>query len=146
MYCQYHQSHTTVARFCWLLILVPPLHGLRSIGHNLVTGMQLDVKTVPDPICEPCLAGKMHANPFPSSSWRASRPLELVHPDVHEAPYPSLSGFRYWVTFINDYLRYRFVLPICAKSEVFAAFKQFKAFAKNQIECKIKTLQDDKGG
>jgi hypothetical protein len=22
----------------------------------------------PDPICEPCLAGKMHANPFPSNA------------------------------------------------------------------------------
>ena len=38
------------------------------IECNLVTGMQLDVKTAPDPICEPCHAGKMHANPFPSSS------------------------------------------------------------------------------
>ena len=35
MHCQYHQSHTTVARFCWLLVLVPPLHGLRSIGQAL---------------------------------------------------------------------------------------------------------------
>ena len=75
-------------------------------------------RTAPDPICEPCLAGKMHANPFPSSSWRASRPLELVHSDVHEVPYCSFSGFRYWVTFIDDYSRYRFVLPIRAKSDV----------------------------
>jgi len=116
------------------------------IERKLVTGMQLDVKMAPDPLCEPCLAGKMHANPFPSSSWRASRPLELVHSDVHAVPYPSFSGFRYWVTFINDYSRYRFVLPIKAKSDVFEAFKQFKAFAENQTERKIKTLRDDKGG
>ena len=32
MHHQYHQSHTTVAQFWWLLILVPPLYGLRSIG------------------------------------------------------------------------------------------------------------------
>ena len=117
------------------------------IEHNLVTVMQLDVKTVPDPICEPCLAGKMHANPFPSSSWHASCPLELVHSDVHEVPYHSFSGFRYWVTLIDNYSRYCFVLPIRAKSDVFAAaFKQFKAFAKNQTERKIKTLRHDKGG
>ena len=116
------------------------------IEHNLVTGMQLDVKTAPDPICEPCLAGKMHTNPFPSSSWRTFRPLELVHSDVHKVPYRSFSEFCYWVTFIDDYLRYRFVLPIHAKSDVFATFKQFKAFAENQTERKIKTLRDDKGG
>ena len=38
------------------------------------------------------------------------------------------------------------MLPIRAKSDVFAAFKQFKAFAENQTERKIKTLRDDKGG
>ena len=53
------------------------------LNRNLVTGMTMDLKTAPDPICEPCLTGKMHANPFPSSSWRATRPLELVHSNVH---------------------------------------------------------------
>jgi hypothetical protein len=59
------------------------------IEHNLVTGMRLNVKTAPDLICEPCLAGKMRANPFASSSWRASHAMELVHSDVHEVPYRS---------------------------------------------------------
>ena len=114
------------------------------IECNLVTGMQLDVKTAPDPICEPCLA--MNANTFSSSSWRTSCPLELVHSDVHEVLYRSFSGFHYWVTFIDDCSRYRFVLPIHAKSDIFTTFKQFKAFAENQMERKIKTLRDDKGG
>ena len=61
-------------------------------------------------------------------------------------PYPSFSGFRYWVTFIDDYSRHRFVLPIKAKSDVFEAFKQFKAYAENQSGHKIKILRDDKGG
>ena len=38
------------------------------------------------------------------------------------------------------------MIPIRAKSDVFEAFKQFKAFAENQTEQRIKTLQDDKGG
>jgi len=118
------------------------LAGVRMLlDHKLVTGMHLDSKSAPDPICEPCLAGKMHSNPFP-----ATRPLELVHSDVHQVPYPSFSGFRYWVTFIDDYSRYRFVLPIKAKSDVFEAFKQFKAYAENQSERKIMILRDDKGG
>ena len=40
------------------------------LHHNLVTGMAIDLKTPPDPICEPCLAGKMHANPVKSNVTR----------------------------------------------------------------------------
>ena len=88
----------------------------------------------------------MHANPFSPSEWRAIRPLELVHSDVHQVTCPSFSGFHYWVTFIDDYSRFRFVLPIKAKSDVFDAFKQFKAYAENQSGHRIKTLRDNKGG
>ena len=39
----------------------------KMLRHNLVTGLTLESSAKPDPICKPCLAGKMHANPFPSS-------------------------------------------------------------------------------
>jgi len=47
--------------------------------EGLVTGMTFGSSTKPDIVCEPCLAGKMHSNPFPSSASRATQPLELVH-------------------------------------------------------------------
>ena len=125
-------------------------HHIADIRHLseqiMVTGMKLNTKSLPEPICEPCLAGKMCANPFPSSTSHSTCPLEVVHSDVHQVPYPTFSGYHYWVTFIDDYSRFRFVLPICTKLDVFNAFKQFKAFAENQCEQKIKTLHDDKGG
>ena len=36
----------------------------KLLKKKLVTGMTLNSSAAPDPICEPCLAGKMHANPF----------------------------------------------------------------------------------
>ena len=36
--------------------------------NNLVTSMTIGSSGKPDIICEPCLARKMHSNPFPSSS------------------------------------------------------------------------------
>ena len=99
-----------------------------------MTGMHIDSKSAGDPICKPYLTGKMHANPFTTSQNCTSRPLELVHSDVHQVPYQTFSGYRYWVTFIHDYLRYQFMIPIHAKSDIFNAFKQFKAFAENQTE------------
>ena len=71
---------------------------------------------------------------------------QCVHSISTMLPYRTFSGYRYWVTFINDYSRYCFVTPIAAKSDVFEAFKHFKAFAENQSERKLKTLRDDKGG
>jgi transposase InsO family protein len=56
------------------------------------------------------------------------------------------SGYRYWITFIDDYSRFRAVAFLKAKSEALVAFKTFKAWAENVLELKIKSLQDDKGG
>jgi len=109
-------------------------------------GLILESKKPQDPICEPCLAGKMHANPFPVSNNRMSTPLELVHSDVHDVNHHTFTSYRYWVTFIDDYSRYWFVFPIKRKSEVLQAFKNFKAYAETQSGHRIKTLRDDKGG
>jgi len=49
----------------------------------LVTGMTFASSHKPDIVCEPCLAGKMHLNPFPSSPSCSTKPLELVHSDLH---------------------------------------------------------------
>ncbi|KAI0923982.1 hypothetical protein AcV5_010529 [Taiwanofungus camphoratus] len=119
----------------------------KMIKEDLVTGLVLESKQQPDPICEPCLAGKMHANSFPSSLQRATQPLELIHSDIHgPLPVRTHSGYRYWITFIDDYTRFRVVLLLKEKSEAFDAFKRFKAYAENHLNVKIKALQDDKGG
>lgn len=118
----------------------------RMINHNLVDGLTLVSKTPPDPICEPCLAGKMHANPFPSSEYRASQPLELVHSDLHQLKDTSIKGFKYWITFIDDYSRFKVVIPLKLKSGALAAFKDYKAWAENQTGRTIKGCRCDKGG
>ena len=72
------------------------------IKDNLVDGLILDSKAKPDSICEPCLAGKMHANPFHLSDNRATEVLELVHSDVVDVGTPSHGGYNYWAIFLND--------------------------------------------
>ena len=119
----------------------------RLINQNLVTGMTLNSKDKPDPICEPCLAGKMHAHPFPLSPHHAKRPLELIHSDVHgPLPVQSPSGFRYWSNFIDDHTDFWAVFPMRKKSDTFPCFKRYKAYAENKQEKRIASLQEDKGG
>src|SRR6266568_4582288 len=124
------------------------LAGIKKLlSGNLVMGFRLDSQASPDPVCEACKAGKMHADPFPSSSSRASKSLQLVHSDVHgPVKVPTHQGYRYWVTFINDFSHFKVVYLLKRKSETFAAFKQFKAWSENLTGAKLGTLRDDKGG
>jgi len=55
-------------------------------------------------------------------------------------------GYRFWITFIDDHSRFKAVYLLKHKSEAFAAFKQFKAWAENVTGQRLGTLHDDKGG
>jgi len=113
----------------------------------LVTGMTFASSHKPDIVCEPCLGGKMHSNPFPSSPSCSTKPLELVHSDLHgPLPVATREGYRYWITFLDDATSYRAAMRLKRKSQALEAFKLFKATAENQLDMKIKELQDDKGG
>lgn len=59
-------------------------------------------------LCESCLAGKQHKISFPKGiSVRASKPLESIHSDVcGPMQTTSIKGFRYFVTYIDDYSRF----------------------------------------
>jgi transposase InsO family protein len=101
-----------------------------------------------DTVCEPCLAGKQHRDPFPKqSSTRMTEPLSLVHSDLHgPLPVQTFSHCRYWISFIDDYSRFAHVFLLKKKSEALGAFKRYKALVENQLGCSIKVLRDDKGG
>jgi hypothetical protein len=102
--------------------------GIRKLlSGNLVTGLRLNSKAEPDPVCEAYKAEKMHADPFSLSSTQAFRPLQLVHSNMH-GPVRVFThqGYHYWVCFINDFSCFKAVYLLKCKSETFAAFKQFK--------------------
>jgi hypothetical protein len=89
----------------------------------------------------------MHAHPFRPSASHNRSPLELVHTDLHgPLPVTTHSGYKYWITFIDDTTRFRAVYLLKAKSEAFEAFKVYKSWAENQLGVKMRALQDDKGG
>ena len=121
----------------------------KLIQQELVIGTKLDSKVSPDLICEPCIAGKQTRVDVPKTvNSRRTELLELVHSDVH-GPLPvesRTSHYKYWVTFTDDASRFWAVIPLQKKSDTFAAFKQFKAYAENLTNKKIKALRDDKGG
>jgi hypothetical protein len=119
----------------------------KLISQDLVTGLKLNSKIAPDPICEPCLAGKMKANPFPATGHIVAKPLDLIHIDVHgPVPVQSHSGHKYYAIFVDDCTKFKVGIPMKKKSETFSAFIKFEAYAENQFKDTIKAIQDDKGG
>src|SRR5713226_670529 len=58
----------------------------------------------------------------------------------------SLSGYAYYVSFIDDFFRKTWIYFMKNKDEVFSKFKEFKALIENHAEKKIKTIRSDNGG
>ncbi|KAJ9564851.1 hypothetical protein OSB04_000817 [Centaurea solstitialis] len=97
--------------------------------------------------CESCLSGKMTKEPFNKDNERASNLLEIVHTDVcgpfsHEAR----GGYRYFITFTDDFSRYGYVYLMRHKSESFEKFREYQNEVQNQLDRKIKFLRSDRGG
>jgi transposase InsO family protein len=97
-------------------------------------------------VCEPCQLAKSKQLPFPPSTRVSTAPLQLIHTDVWCSPIVSLSGFRYYVLFIDDFSRYSWLYPLSLKSDVYNAFQKFKSLVENQFSTRIKQLQSDGGG
>jgi len=76
----------------------------------------------------------------------STKPLELVHSDLHgPLPVATCEGYRYWITYLDDATSYRAAMRLKQKSQALEAFKLFKATAENQLDARIKELQDEKG-
>ena len=86
------------------------------ISCQLITGIDIKSNQPPDPICEPCLSGKINANPFPLSTTHVTKPLELNHTDLY-GPFrtQTMSGYHYWITFIDDCTSFQAIMFLKAK-------------------------------
>jgi hypothetical protein len=94
--------------------------------------------------CVPCLQGKHHRSPFPKDGKRADNVLDLIHSDLRgPMENDSLGGSRYFLTLIDDHSKKIHVYFLRHKNEVSKCIKDFKIFAKNQLERKMKALRSD---
>ena len=75
--------------------------------------------------CESCLLSEITKVPFTGQTKRASDLLGLVHTDVF-GPMSSVArgGFRYFITFTEDFSRYGYVYLMRHKSKLFEKIKK----------------------
>ena len=116
--------------------------------RSMVTGgllSPLDVTALS--VCESCLERKMIMRHFKAKGYRAKEVLDLVHTDLC-GPMSTIArgGYEYFITFIDDYLRYEYIYLMRHKSEAFEKFKKFKAEVENHRGKSIKSLRSDHRG
>ena len=95
--------------------------------------------------CESCQLGKHARSSFTNRVYRqATSPFTLVHSNVWgPGRVVSTLGSKYFVTFIDDYLRCTWLFLMQNRSELFSIFKHFYEEIKTQFGVPIRTLQSD---
>ncbi|KAJ9697292.1 hypothetical protein PVL29_009194 [Vitis rotundifolia] len=97
--------------------------------------------------CVVCLKGKMTAKTRKEKVDKCGSTLNLIHTDICGPLTPTaLGGYKYFITFIDDFSRYGYVELIHEKSDSLNVFKAFKAKVELQLGKPIKAVKSDKGG
>jgi hypothetical protein len=95
--------------------------------------------------CHACQLGKNTRLPFCSSSHRAEHAFDLMHLDLWTSPVVSVSGSKYYLVILDDFIHYLWTFPLKLKSDTFTTLSNFFAYVSNQFGRKIKAIQCDNG-
>ena len=114
----------------------------------MVTGLP-EFSTEQEDVCKGCALGKHTKTAFPSSDTRAVGVLDLIHSDIcGPMSSRSLTGFEYYISFIDDYSRKTWIYFLRSKKSelVLRVFQGFKALVEKQTGRQIRILRSDNGG
>lgn len=118
----------------------------KLIKGNLVNGIDKNINIHKVEFCETCINAKMHRLPF-GSRVKSSRVLEIIHSDVCGPITPiTHDGYKYFVTFIDDFSNFTMVYLIKNKNEVLDKFKEYFLSTSSLFNCQISKLRCDNGG
>ena len=72
--------------------------------------------------------------------------FDLVHCDLW-GPFsvPTIEGYKYFLTIVDDYFRCTWVYLLKSKSETQAPIQQFSIMVESQFDAKLKCLRSDNG-
>ena len=99
-------------------------HGA-GVSETLRKASFVQFKSVFSKICTSCTLAKSHRLLFLLAEHRTNSPLQLIHSDVWQSRVLSRHGFKYYVSFIDDYSYFTWLYPMECKSEVYDIFTKF---------------------
>jgi len=124
-----HTHHGSLILLCVVVTSVPEV----SIDNN--------------DVCRGCVLGVFTKAYFPRSDTRSKGVLYLVHSDIcGPMSTSSLRGYKYFITFIDDFSKKTWIYFLKTKDEAFSHFQEFKSIVENVIGRKMKVIQLENGG
>lgn len=94
-------------------------------------------------VCDACEYAKHTRISYLSKGLRSISPFMLIHSDVWTCPVVSVSGMKYFVTFIDCHTRMTWVYLMRHKDEVFQCFQEFYAYVRNQFNVQVQLIRSD---
>jgi transposase InsO family protein len=97
--------------------------------------------------CTSCIRAKQHRKPFRKSNYRATKKLQCIHSDLSGPHILSMEKSKYYLTFMDDLTRYKWVkmLPNKKSKHVFKAIEEWVQVVERQTGCKVQTFRTDGG-
>jgi glycerol-3-phosphate responsive antiterminator len=97
--------------------------------------------------CDICLAAKMTTLPFKNSFAKADGLLSNLHLDlVGPIHLSTKSGFRFFLTVVDQYSGYKHTALLKSKLEGTARIQEFIITSENQLQKNVKRVHSDGGG
>ena len=122
----------------WHIRLAHVNYKALPIVIKVVIGLQ-EIQIDHEGVCKGFSQVKNTKNPFPGINNKENRILYIVYSDVcGMMSSTSLSGYVYYVSFIDDYSHKTWIYLLKGKYEVFGNFKEFKVLVENLSKNKIK--------
>nr|GEX61710.1 ribonuclease H-like domain-containing protein [Tanacetum cinerariifolium] len=121
-------------------------HQESEVLYHLVSHNFISCKEKPHILCHACQLGQYVTLSFVSSDTMVTACFDIIHSDVWTSPISSLSGFKYYVLFLDHYSQFVWVYPLINKSDVLSKFLLFRTYVRTQFKCEIRSFQCDHGG
>ncbi|GJY08820.1 ribonuclease H-like domain-containing protein [Tanacetum coccineum] len=113
-------------------------HPGSKVSRRLVSNYFISCNKEKTPaICHACQLGKHVRLPFVSSETVVTSCFDIIHSDVWTSPISSLSGFKYYVLFLDHYSHFVWVCPLINKSNVLSKFVLFRNYVRTQFQYEI---------
>jgi len=118
----------------------------RRLGHydiskikNKLSNINLKLK------CPVCINSKLKNKSFKPSTNKTKQILELIHLDLVGPVNPSINNNKYFLTILDDYSRYGWVIFTENKNDVFNKFIIWYNKIYNSLNINIKAIRSDNG-
>ena len=133
-------SASSASSFLWHARLGHPSDmKLKALVHSIPS-----LQSFCNKACQVCPMAKLKRLPFPFNNKICASAFDLVHMDVC-GPYsiPTLDGFKYFLTIVDDATRATWLFLMKSKSNVRPLFQSFYTMVVTQFSQNIKSIRTD---